>query len=118
MDTKIPSVMIQPFVENAILHGLRHKNDDNGFLELQFSIRSHILECRIKDNGIGREESAIINKAKDKLYKSQALDIIDEKVKALRDVNGVDIKIAIEDLIDKNGNGSGTIVTIQFGLNN
>jgi hypothetical protein len=117
-DIKIPSVMIQPFVENAILHGLRHKNDNNGFLELQFSAPDHVLKCRIQDNGIGREESAKINKAKDKLYKSQALDIIDEKVKALKEINNVDIKIVIEDNFKENGRGTGTIVTILFGLNN
>ena len=118
MDTKIPSVMIQPFVENAILHGLRHKNDGNGLLELHFYDRDHVLECRIQDNGIGREESAMINKAKDKLYKSQALDIIGEKVKALKEINNVDIEISIEDHINETGSGSGTTVTILFGLNN
>lgn len=118
VDTKIPSVMIQPFVENAILHGLRHKKDGAGLLKLQFSSRDHIVECRIQDNGIGREESAIINKAKDKLYKSQALNIIDEKVRALKEINNVDIKIAIEDNLKDDGKGTGTIVTILFGLNN
>ena len=118
MDTKIPSVMIQPFVENAILHGLRHKNDSNGFLDLQFSARDHILECRIRDNGIGREASTMINKTKDKLYKSQALNIIDDKIKALKEINNVEIKIAIEDNIQEKGKGTGTVVTILFGLNN
>jgi len=118
MDTKIPSVMIQPFVENAILHGLRHKTDGNGLLELHFGARDHILECRIRDNGIGRQESERINKAKDKLYKSQALTIIDEKVKTLKEINNVDIKIAIDDELNENGKGAGTTVTIQFGLSN
>ena len=117
MDTKIPSVMIQPFVENAILHGLRHKNDGVGLLKLQFTASDHVVECRIEDNGIGREESAMINKAKDKLYKSQALNIIDEKVKALKEINNVDIKIAIEDKVRDDGKGGGTTVTILFDLN-
>ena len=118
MDAKIPSVMIQPFVENAILHGLRHKKDGDGLLKLQFSARDHIVECRIQDNGIGREESAMINKAKDKLYKSQALNIIDEKVRALKEINNVDISITIEDNSKDDGKGTGTTVTILFGLNN
>lgn len=117
VDTKIPSVMIQPFVENAILHGLRHKKDGGGLLKLQFSARDHIVECRIEDNGVGREESAIINKAKDKLYRSQALNIIDEKVKALKEINNVNITIAIEDNSKSDGKGTGTTVTILFGLN-
>ena len=117
VDTKIPSVMIQPFVENAILHGLRHKNDGSGLLELHFCDKDDVLECRIQDNGIGREESAMINKAKDKLYKSQALNIINEKVKTLKGINDLDIKISIEDNIHEDGKGSGTTVTILFGLN-
>jgi LytS/YehU family sensor histidine kinase len=118
MDARIPSVMIQPFVENAILHGLRHKTDANGLLELHFSVWDHVLACQIRDNGIGRAESAIINRTKDKLYKSQALSIIDEKIKALKEINNVDIKISMEDVINDNGDVSGTTVTIQFGPNN
>ena len=118
MDARIPSVMIQPFVENAILHGIRHKTDANGLLELHFSAWDHMLACQIRDNGIGRAESAIINSTKDKLYKSQALSIIDEKVKTLKEISNVDIKISIEDVINDNGDVSGTTVIIQFGPDN
>jgi LytS/YehU family sensor histidine kinase len=115
MDTKIPSVIIQPFVENAILHGLRHKTDGSGMLELNFVIKDDLLECRIKDNGIGRKQSELINKTKDKLYKSHALNIIDEKVKTLKEISNVNIKIFTEDNVDELGNGSGTTVVIRIG---
>ena len=114
MDMKIPSVIIQPFVENAILHGLRHKNDNSGLLKLYFSVQNHALECRIEDNGIGRKESEIINKTKDKLYKSQAIQIIDEKVKTLKEINNIDIHITIDDKTWDDGRASGTTVTILF----
>jgi LytS/YehU family sensor histidine kinase len=64
MDTKIPSVMIQPFVENAILMDFVIKNNGNGLLELYFNVHDNTLECRIHDNGIGREESASIKQDK------------------------------------------------------
>lgn len=115
MDTKIPSVMIQPFVENAILHGLRHKTEGNGLLVLSFIRKDQILECRIQDNGVGREQSSVINKTKDKLYKSQALNIIDEKVKTLKEISNVNIRIFTEDNFDASGKGAGTTVVIQFG---
>ena len=115
MDTKIPSVIIQPFVENSILHGLRHRNDTNGLLKISFTLRDSALECRVQDNGIGRLEAGLINKRKDKQYKSQGIKIIDEKIQTLKEINNIDIRVYIEDNRDEGGQASGTTVIILFG---
>ena len=79
-----------------------------------FGLKSSMVRVRV----VIFMESAIFNRTKDKLYRSQALNIIDEKVKTLKEINNVDIKISIEDVINDNGDASGTTVIIQFGPNN
>ena len=114
MDKKIPSVIIQPFIENAILHGLRYRDDNNGLLNILFTMKGSVLQCQIEDNGIGRSEAEKINAAKVAKYKSQGLKLIDEKIRTLKEANNVDIRILIKDNFNENGSPSGTTVTINF----
>ncbi len=59
-EMKIPSMFIQPFVENAIIHGLKHKTG-KGFLSISVSLKSDIVEFVIEDTGVGRTKSDVIN---------------------------------------------------------
>ena len=52
---KVPPLMIQPFAENAIWHGLMHK-EEKGFLEIKLFPEDGMLYCKITDNGIGRKK--------------------------------------------------------------
>jgi ligand-binding sensor domain-containing protein len=62
MEPNIPPMLLQPLVENAILHGLQHRNDANGVLKISARINAkQELECIVEDNGIGRTRSAEIN---------------------------------------------------------
>jgi sensor histidine kinase YesM len=54
----IPPMIIQPFVENAIIHGLRNKADDSGILNLSACVRNGHLVVEVEDNGIGRAKAA------------------------------------------------------------
>jgi len=56
----IPPMIIQPFVENAIIHGLRNKADGNGILNLSASLRNGYIIVEVKDNGIGRVKAAAL----------------------------------------------------------
>ena len=69
---KIPSMIIQPFVENAIKHGLLHKEGDKR-LTIDFQLKSGILQCLVVDNGIGRAASNEINSLKPDYQKSWVL---------------------------------------------
>jgi Histidine kinase/Y_Y_Y domain/Two component regulator propeller len=61
LDEPIPPMILQPFVENAILHGLRHLREKNGRLYIRLYQKKGHLICSIEDNGIGRHQSSILN---------------------------------------------------------
>lgn len=70
-DYKVPALIIQPFVENAIIHGLRHKETNDGILSINISKTEEQIVYSITDNGIGRAASQKINKNKEKSYGSE-----------------------------------------------
>ncbi len=109
---KIPSMLIQPYVENAVKHGLLHKNHQK-LLNLRFKKNNMHLEIQIEDNGIGRVKSMALNKIKDSNHKSFATEA---NLKRLNVLNAENITVVVEyiDKQDLNGIASGTIVTIRI----
>jgi LytS/YehU family sensor histidine kinase len=77
----IPPMLLQPFVENSIEHGLK-KSDSDGEILIQIKSLSNNLEIQINDNGIGYEESQK-NKTAHITHKSRAIEITNERLKAL-----------------------------------
>lgn len=70
-DYRVPALITQPFVENAILHGLKNREDNNGLLQIEIKkVKDHI-EYVIKDNGIGRKAAAMIVQNKEASYGMQ-----------------------------------------------
>src|SRR5206468_3491154 len=67
-DYKVPPLIIQPFVENAIIHGLRNRDDNGGVLCINISKTDHQIIYTITDNGIGRSAAARINAGKGGSY--------------------------------------------------
>ncbi len=108
----LPSMMIQPYVENAINHGLVHRKE-NGELKIQFFKERGNLFCEITDNGIGRTNSKL-NKSSSHI--SRGMKIIQEKIETLRKSSVADIKINIEDLNPNETQFPGTKVQIEFHI--
>jgi len=79
---EIPPMIIQPFVENAILHGLKHK-EGKGILQISFTLKNDILVCEITDNGIGRQSAAEMKNKSAAGHKSSAINITEERLKRL-----------------------------------
>lgn len=111
----IPSMIIQPFVENAIWHGLVHKPDGDGCLRLQFGLKDGILVCVIEDNGIGRDKAREIKERKTPTHHSVGMEVTEERIRLMREMTGNKAtRIHIEDLKDEYGKARGTKVTIQL----
>ena len=107
----IPPMILQPFIENAINHGVSERKDKAGKIRISFEEIEEELICIIEDNGIGRE------KAKNnyrKGHQSRGMKIIAEKVDTLL-VSGIaDIHIVLEDAFPNNTSYPGTRVTIKI----
>lgn len=117
LDTiKIPSLILQPFVENAIWHGLSLIKEQK---KLHITIRkketTH-LEIRIEDNGIGRERSSLIKKKK--LYKKESIGInlTRERLSNFEKDYKQNYSLSFQDLYDANKTASGTVVVLHLPL--
>jgi len=114
LEVKIPPMLIQPYLENAIWHGLAPKKT-NGILKLNFEL-SHNSEliCWIEDNGIGREKSAEISK-KRLNHNSTGLKNIEERINLINTLTNSKILIEIIDLFDNETKESqGTKIKLVF----
>jgi LytS/YehU family sensor histidine kinase len=108
----IPAMLLQPIVENAIKHGLKHKLG-NKFLKVSFKLMDDSLQIEIDDNGIGRVASAKINASR-KNHQSFATKSIEDRIHILNEQNESKINIEIIDKMDVENNAIGTKVIITF----
>ncbi|MEO8416383.1 MAG: tetratricopeptide repeat protein, partial [Ginsengibacter sp.] len=109
----IPPLILQPFAENAIWHGLMHKRG-SGHLDIALSIEGKILTGIITDNGIGRTEAALLNSKNAEKEKSMGVQITVERLALLNKTTDQKSFFDVEDIIDKEGNTSGTKVELKI----
>ena len=114
---KFPSLLLQPFIENAIWHGLMHKQGAKK-LDISFFLENNHLECVIEDNGIGRERSAEIkrNKLGSQYFESKGTKLSGQRIQLLNDTGYTNASIKIEDLKNGTGEPEGTKVTLKLPL--
>lgn len=112
----IPPMFVQPFVENAIIHGVIPKNEP-GKIKIRFyAMNSEFIICEIEDDGIGKEESQKRKSTFNPAHKSLALKITEERMNIINSMNSEKIVLQMIDLNDKNKNTSGTMVKIKFPM--
>lgn len=107
---EIPPMLIQPYIENAIWHGLRYK-PSSGLLNLRLSAKKNNLIVTISDNGIGRKKSAELKTDNQKKNKSTALKNIHQRIEIFNDLHQLKIEVIIKDL---NEDGTGTYVELTI----
>ena len=119
-DIFIPPLLLQPFCENAIWHGLKHladaqpDNHEPGRLNIILSMDGNVLNCTITDNGIGRKKAAEMKSKSAEDKKSMGLKITEERLTLLNQDKSALTSFEIEDLQDGNGNSSGTRVKLRI----
>ena len=112
--TLIPPLIIQPYVENAIWHGLLHKENGNGILKINIWQKNNDLKIMIEDNGVGRGKAAEIKSNKTLLHKSHGMKITAERLDIVNNLHSINAQVEITDLIDDSQNPCGTRVLITM----
>ncbi|MBA2612749.1 MAG: histidine kinase [Bacteroidetes bacterium] len=113
---KIPPMLLQPFIENAIKHGLKYIDGKKGLIEVNFVERNNILECSVTDNGIGRVKAEELNKnSKETYHRSTALIVTRERLDLLKEDNGI-CSLEIIDLYDEQNNATGTKIIVRIPI--
>ena len=112
--TELPSLLLQPFVENAINHGLRHKEGKGNLLiQINNDPQNEMIHCIIADDGIGRIRATEIKKQSIRKHKSRGTQIVQERLEAFKDSGELDLKIKTEDY-NSSLEDCGTKVTISI----
>jgi sensor histidine kinase YesM len=111
-ETILPPMLIQPFVENAIIHGIE-KMEDNGAIVVVFSKESNLLKIIVKDNGKGIDQNPAGTKEN---HVSYALQIFEERIANLKKSSGINISYKIGNIVVAEDQNQGTVVTVLLPL--
>lgn len=112
-NTYITPMLIQPFVENAIIHGVANK-EGQGLIEVKLKIEGNAMHCVIQDNGIGREKAMELkNQSGIARHKSLGMQVTRERLELLKE-KSVDVSLDFSDLRDPSGNASGTRIDLRI----
>jgi sensor histidine kinase YesM len=112
--TEIPPLLIQPYVENAIWHGLMHK-PEGGKVTVQLSQSSaDLLLVTITDNGIGRAKAAQLKSKSATRHKSFGMKMTSERIHLINQLYQSQTQVQVHDLVDEGGEPCGTEVVIRI----
>lgn len=109
----VPPLLLQPFAENAIWHGLMHK-DGHGHLEIELRVDKKMLTCTITDDGVGRSKADEIKSRSVEKSKSMGLQITNDRLAMLNKDSEQPAFFNMEDLINEEGEPAGTRVILKM----
>ena len=108
----VPPLILQPYVENAIWHGLMHKKE-RGKLNIHFMRKGSKLKCEIMDNGIGRKQAERLKSKTATKTKSMGMKITSDRI-TQNVINGERAQIEVIDLYNEDKSSNGTKVVLHF----
>jgi ligand-binding sensor domain-containing protein len=112
---KVPPLIIQPYVENAIWHGLMHRKQPGGRIDIKLWKNNGVLYIEIEDNGVGRAEAQRLKSKTAVKQKSHGMQITAQRIEVVNKIYNVDAAITITDLNDKIGNtGTSVLISIKY----
>jgi LytS/YehU family sensor histidine kinase len=112
---KVPTMLIQPYVENSICHGLIPM-ERKGFVHIDLKLEKDHLICIIEDNGIGREAASEIRKKKETNHNSLGTRITTSRLELVNALYGTSLNTVYTDLKNEKGEAEGTRVEIQIPI--
>lgn len=116
--TEIPALLLQPYIENCMRHGIRYKEKGTGKVNISFSILDNSLYCSIKDNGVGRKKADEFKSKQHIEHLSRGMKVTEKRIELLNKINKSCITTEIIDLKNGNDHAIGTEVIIKIPLKN
>ncbi|MEP6584075.1 MAG: histidine kinase [Ginsengibacter sp.] len=113
-DYYVPSLLIQPYVENAIVHGMAHSDRTDLSLTVSATLENDYIKYVIKDNGIGRNQAADYNKLNKLRHKSVGLKITEDRIHLYNQEHNANGYVKISDLLNVNNQPAGTEVEVRI----
>jgi len=112
----IPNMMLQPYIENAIWHGLSHKKENKN-IYIRITKKESGVVCEVEDNGVGRKMATELKSLYRKEHRSRGMELLSKRFNLLSKEYGSDIRTIVEDLHD-NGTATGTrvAITVPYSL--
>ncbi|MBL7914409.1 MAG: histidine kinase [Bacteroidia bacterium] len=112
----VPSLLIQPFIENAINHGLKFLKNKNGELKVSFLKMNNAFEVIISDNGIGMEHARLFKESKHSTHFSQGMSLASGRIEVINKIYKSAISYVVEPLDPSNADHPGTKIIINIPL--
>lgn len=114
-EVQVPTLLLQPFAENAIWHGLLNKTGER-CLKINIDMLNNALHCTIEDNGIGREKAASMQMVQKK-HTSHGIRLVENRLAVLNQLTGKpEANVVIHDLVQDDGESKGTMVELFLPL--
>ena len=112
----IPPMLIQPYVENAIWHGLMNKsNKKDGLLKIELSEYNGRLSCIVRDNGIGRKKAKALKADRNQTkQKSMGMSITQDRIQLINQLYNLNARVEIIDLVNEQEESQGTEVRLEI----
>jgi LytS/YehU family sensor histidine kinase len=112
---KIPTMLIQPYVENSICHGMM-PGDIKGLLKIDLKLDNDHITCIIEDNGIGREAAQKRKSTRGENHNSLGTQIVSSRLDLVNSLYGTSLKTIYTDLLSSTGEPAGTKVEIHIPI--
>jgi ligand-binding sensor domain-containing protein len=110
----LPPMLLQPYVENCVRHGLRHKTSGQGYVRIHFRRQAERLVVTIRDNGIGRKRAMEYKTGEHIEYQSKGMSLTSARIQMINVLYKSQIDVSIEDLHNDAGRPEGTRIVISF----
>lgn len=111
----LPPLLIQPFVENSIRHGVLNLKKEIGKILVHFSKETNTLCCIVEDNGIGRANAIQLKMNVNPMYQSKGMELVKNRIESLNNIYNSEITVGIEDINDHHATGTRVIIKFPLG---
>ncbi|MBX7242481.1 MAG: histidine kinase [Bacteroidia bacterium] len=112
-----PSLLLQPYIENAIKHGIQNNPEVKGTLIIRFyANQENMLVAEVEDNGIGMKKAKEINSMNRKTHESKGMDLSANRIKAMNNLENKKITLEIHDRTSESGEAEGTLIRITLPI--